>query len=59
MDENGMFIDAIDGSVTLDVCDNGDGRHVILNLITDTNAIGMALTYEQIHELADHLHTME
>lgn len=58
MDDNGMFIDAIDGTVTMDVCDNGDGQHVIVNLITDTNAIGIALTYEQIHELADHLHTM-
>lgn len=58
MDENGMFVDAMDGTLSLDVCDNADGQHVILNLVADSgDALGIALTYAQIHELADHLHT--
>ena len=57
MNEDGMFVDAVDGSLTLDVTDNGDGRFVIVNLIGEVDALGIALTYEQIHELADLLHT--
>lgn len=57
-----MFTDAMDGTVELDVTDNGDGQHVILNVIRnvigDTDALGIALTYEQCHELADLLHTL-
>lgn len=53
-----MFTDAMDGTVELDVTDNGDGQHVILNVIGDTDALGIALTYEQCHELADLLHTL-
>lgn len=51
---NDTFIDSIDQSVTLSVCDNADGENIIVNLDADNmDSIGIALSAHQAYILAD------
>lgn len=53
------FADAMDDTVTLDAIDNGDNRHVVVNLTGDDgNALGIALTAAQANALADTLRAL-
>ena len=53
------FIDAMDGTVTLEAIDNGDGQYAIVNVTSDGHGtVGIALTAGQLHELANTLHTL-
>ena len=59
MDFTDTYLDAIDASVTLEINDNADGMHGIINLWSDQHgSVGIALTAKQIHALADSLHTL-
>jgi hypothetical protein len=49
------FLDAIDGTVTAELNDNGDGTHVIVNLMTDDGGLGIALTREDAEAMAEAL----
>lgn len=54
------FNDAIDDTVTLEVTDNADNLHVIINLVSDRPklALGIALTRQQVAQLAGTLLTL-
>lgn len=55
---NDTFVDNIDQTVTLSVCDNADGQNIIVNLDADnTDSVGIALSAEQAFALADVLRT--
>lgn len=55
---NDTFVDNIDQSVELSVCDNGDGENIIVNLDADNlDCVGIALSAEQAYALADVLRT--
>lgn len=57
--EEDQFTDAIDDTVTAEVIDNGDGRHIIVNLFTDGDtAVGIALTADQANRMAEVLLTL-
>lgn len=50
------YVDNIDASVTLSVCDNADGENVIVNLDSDNfESIGIALNAAQVFALVDEL----
>ena len=50
------YVDNIDATVTLSVCDNADGEHIIINLDTDNlDSIGIALNAAQVFALIDEL----
>lgn len=51
---NDTFMDNIDGTVELSVCDNADGENIIVNLDADNlDSVGIALSAEQAFALAD------
>lgn len=59
------YVDNIDATVTLTVCDNADGENIILNLDTDTldtigiaESIGIALSAAQVFALVDELRVL-
>lgn len=55
---NDTFIDNIDQTVTLSVCDNADGENIIVNLDADNlDSVGIALSADQAFALADVLRT--
>ena len=50
------YIDNIDATVTLSVCDNADGENIVLNLDSDIlDSIGIALSAAQVFALIDEL----
>ena len=50
------YIDNIDATVTLSVCDNADGENIIVNLDTDSlDSVGIALSAAQVFALIDEL----
>lgn len=52
------FTDAIDATVTAEVIDNGDGEHIIVNLMTENGGIGIALDAESAETMAHALLTL-
>lgn len=64
--EDDQFRDALDDTVTAEVIDNGDGKHVIVNLYADGDysnvsgdtAVGIALTADQANRMAEVLMTL-
>lgn len=55
---NDTFVDNIDATVTLSVCDNVDGENIVVNLDADNmDGIGIALSADQARDLADVLLT--
>ena len=50
------YVDNIDATVTLSVCDNADGENIIVNLDADNlDSIGIALNAAQVFALIDDL----
>ena len=50
------YLDNIDGTVALSICDNADGENIVINLETDTwHSVGIALSAEQVFALIDDL----
>ena len=50
------YIDNLDATVTLSVCDNADGENIIVNLDSDNlDSIGIALSAAQVFALIDEL----
>lgn len=53
------FTDAIDATVTAEVIDNGDGEHIIVNLMSDAHgSVGIALDAESAEAMAHALLTL-
>ena len=56
MDYIDGYVDNIDATVTLSVCDNEDGENIIINLDSDNlDAVGIALSAAQVFALIDDL----
>ena len=50
------YIDNIDATVMLSVCDNCDGENIVLNLDADNlESVGIALSAAQVFALIDEL----
>ena len=50
------YIDNIDATVTLSVCDNEDGENIVVNLNSEIfGSIGIALSAAQVFALTDDL----
>ena len=50
------YVDNIDATVTLSVCDNADGENIIVNLDADNlDPVGIALSTAQVFALIDDL----
>lgn len=61
--EDDQFTDAIDDTVTAEVIDNGDGKHIIVNLtgedyMGEITAVGIALTADDANRMAEVLLTL-